>query len=246
MTNVPTRSDPDVISLTWTQFQTWFKAMWEPGQHVALVGPTGTGKTTLVVGFLPLRKYVLALDAKGGDSTLSTLEQHGFVRIGWPPSREIRKQIEEGQPARLIVGDRVRTTRDLPKLRRQIGLALRDAYDEEGWTVYCDELQIIADRRFMGLGASIERNLIAARDRKVSMVMSYQRPANVPPAAAEMSTWFITLYTRDRDVVARLAEMAGRYSGEMRGMIRGLPQYCVLVFSRDPRAPIIVTKADKA
>lgn len=235
-----------VVGLDWDQFTTWFRAHWEPGQHVALVGPTGTGKTTLVVGILPMRKYVMALDPKGGDSTLSSLEGHGFQRVEWPPPKDIRKRIEEGHPARLLVGSMVKGTEDLPKLRRQVGLALRDAFNEQGWTVYVDELQIVADRRLMNLGASIERNLIAARDRKVSMVMSFQRPANVPRSAAEMSTWFVVLYTRDRDTVDRLAEMAGRPTAEMRGMIKGLPQYCVLVFSRDPRAPVIVTKAKKA
>lgn len=235
-----------VVGLDWDQFRTWFRANWEPGQHVALVGPTGTGKTTLVTGILPDRKYVMALDPKGGDSTLSSLESKGFRRVEWPPPKDVRKDIEEGRPARLLVGSAVKGTEDLPKLRKQLGIALRDAFNEQGWTVYVDELQIVADRRLMNLGASIERNLIAARDRKVSMVMSFQRPANVPRSAAEMSTWFVVLYTRDRDTVDRLAEMAGRPTAEMRGMIKGLPQYCVLVFSRDPRAPVIVTKAKKA
>jgi hypothetical protein len=234
----------DVIGLKWTDFLNWFQGQWQPGEHVALVGPTGTGKTTLVVGILPLRKYALALDAKGGDSTLAKLEQHGFIRSPWPPNKETREQIEEGYPARLIIGRSVKTTDDLPALRKEMALVLRDAFNEQGWTVYLDELQIIADRRIMNLGASVERNLIAARDRGVSMVMSFQRPANVPRSASEMSTWFIVLYTRDRDTVSRLAEMAGRPNAEMRGLINGLPQYAVLVFSRDPRAPVIVTKAD--
>lgn len=240
-----TDSSLQVVGLDWEQFKLWFRANWEPGQHVSLVGPTGTGKTTLMVGILPMRKYVLALDPKGGDSTLSSLEKLGFQRSPWPPERSTRKQIEEGHPARLIVGSQIKGVEDLPKLRKQIGMALKDAFNEQGWTVYLDELQIVADRRLMNLSASVERNLIAARDRKVSMVMSFQRPANVPRSAAEMSTWFIVLYTRDRDTVDRLAEMAGRLTAEMRGMVKGLPKYCVLVFSRDPRAPVIVTKADK-
>lgn len=236
----------EVISLKFDgEFMPWFYSVWEPGQHIALVGPTGSGKTHLMTKVLPLRKYCLALDPKGGDTTLAALEQSGFVRSTWPPDKEIRKQIEEGRPARLIVGSPVKTTEDMPKLRREMALVLKDAFNERGWTVYVDELQIVSDRRLMNLGGSVERNLIAARDRKVSMVMSFQRPANVPRSASEMSTWFLVLYTRDRDTVDRLSEMAGRSTAEMRGMMNSLPEYCILVFSRDPRQPVIVTMASK-
>lgn len=239
-------ADIDVVSLKWdSEFLPWFRSKWEPGEHLALVGPTGTGKTTMMVGVLPLRKYVVALDPKGGDDTLSSLERAGFVRSEWPPGKQTRKDIEEGKPARLIVGSNVSTVDDLPKLKRQIFLVLRDAFNEQGWTIYIDELQIVADRGLMNLGKSVERNLIAARSRKVSMVMSFQRPANVPRSASEMSTWFMVLYTRDRDTVDRLAEMSGRPTGEVRGLVRGLEKYSVLLFSRDPREPVIVTRARK-
>lgn len=239
-------SDLYVVGLDWdSEFLPWFDYRWEPGQHVALVGPTGTGKTTLMVGVLPLRQYVLALDPKGGDSTLSRLLDVGFIPSDWPPDKEVRKAIEEGDPARLIIGSRLLSTEQLPQLRQQIQLALRDSFNERGWTVYIDELQIVSDRRFMNLGGSVERNLIAARDRKVSMVMSFQRPANVPRSASEMATWFIVLYTRDRDTVDRIAEMAGRPSAEIRGLVKGLPEYCVLVFSRNPRDPVVATMATK-
>lgn len=235
-----------VEGMEWKPFLEWFKPRWLPGQHLSIVGPTGAGKTNFVAGILPLRKYVVALDPKGGDSTLAKLTKYGFEHHEWPPTKEVRKQIEEGHPARLIVGAGIRSVDDLPKLRGMIAEALKDAFNETGWTVYIDELQIVTDTRLMKLSGPVERNLIAARDRKVSMVMTFQRPANVPRSASEMSTWFLVMYTRDRDTVDRIAEMAGRPTAEIRGLVKGLPEYCALVFSRNPREPIIVTKAKKA
>ena len=56
----------EIEPLEWsTEFLPWFQTAWQPGQHVALIAPTGAGKTTFAGGLLNLRRYVLALDAKG-------------------------------------------------------------------------------------------------------------------------------------------------------------------------------------
>jgi hypothetical protein len=236
----------DVEPMGWAGFTKWFAGAWKPGEHVALVGPTGTGKTTLAVGILPLRKYVLAMDPKGGDSTLKALSKYGFRRSDWPPSRADRKAVEKGEPLRLIVGPVVRSKEDLPRQRIAFAQALDGAFDEGGWTVYVDELQLMADRRMIGLATSIERNLIAARDRGVSMVTSFQRPANVPRSASDQAAWLAVWYTRDLDVVNRLSEMVGRPRAEIRGAVAGLEKYAVLLFSRNPSEPIRVIRPPKS
>lgn len=236
----------DVEAMTWTRFQGWFRRAWKPGEHVALVGPTGMGKTTLACGILPLRRYVLAFDPKSGDSTLASLKRYGFERcVKWPPPRELRRRIEKGEAARLIIGPDVRNKDDLPRQKQVFAAALDGAFDEGGWTVYVDELQLMADRRMMQLSPAIERILVAARDRGVSLVSSFQRPANVPRSASDQSTWIAVWYTRDLDVVNRLAEMVGRPKAEIRGAVSGLEKYSLLLFSRVPTDPIRVIRPPK-
>lgn len=234
---------PTVEGVDWDDFVAWFPTVWEQGQHIALIGPTGEGKTTVAAQLMLMRKYVLALDPKGGDSTLSLLEQRGFNRItSWPPPRETRDEIQEGKPAKLIVGQRIDKHSDQAKLKTLFQKTLEGAFADKGWTVYIDELQIAADRSMMNLMKSIEMNLIAARDRYVSMVTSFQRPANVPRTAADQATWLFIFYTRDRDTVDRIAEMMGRPKDEVRGAISALQRHCVLIVNRSPRMPMLVTE----
>lgn len=242
-----TVANDDIVGMDWEEFKAYFLGRWEPGQHVACCGPTGVGKSTLVCHLLGERKYVLALDPKGGDSTLSTLEKRGFQRItSWPPPRKIREGIARGEPARLIVGHRITDADDYEKkLQPLLAKTLHEAFAEGGWTIYVDEMQVAADARMMNLTARIERNLIAARDRGISMVSSFQRPARVPRSAGDQSTYFVVWYTRDTDVVNRLAEMMGRQKDQVRGAVRALDRHDIVVVSNNPHDPMIFTHVPK-
>jgi hypothetical protein len=238
---------PRVEPLSWAdEFKPWFSQVWEPGQHMSVIAPTGAGKTTFVGGLLDLRRYVLALDPKGGDSTLGNL---GFDRLAkWPGEKELAATVarndEDGKPSRYVVGPRVRHRDDLPELREQTRRAMNGAFNMGGWTLYADELQIMTDPRMMNLRSEADEILIAARDKGLSFISSYQAPSWVTPHAAKMSTWVAVSYTRDTDVVNRLAEVLGRPKPEIRGALAGLDPFSWLIVGRNPREPYRVTLPD--
>jgi hypothetical protein len=237
---------PRVEPLVWPDFKGWFSENWQPGEHVSVIAPTGAGKTTLVGGLLDLRRYVLALDPKGGDSTLAGL---GYERLTtWPGEKKLAADVadndEAGKPSRFIVGPRVQHRNDLPKLRETTRQALEGAFNMGGWTTYGDELQIMTDPRMMNLRGQVDEILIAARDKGLSFVSSYQAPSWVTPHAAKMSTWVAVSYTRDTDVVNRLAEVLGRPREEIRGALKGLDPFSWLIVGRNPREPYRVTLPD--
>jgi energy-coupling factor transporter ATP-binding protein EcfA2 len=239
-----------VEAAPWEDFAPWFHEHWEQGEHVVLIGPTGFGKTTVKAHLLKdrLPPLALALDVKGGDTTLAKLQRYGFVRSGWPLDKKVYRDIQKGMPARFIIGHRPRTMEDISKHRLMMQGCLHDMFSEGGWTGDIDETQMAADRRIMNLSGILELNLIAARDRGVSLINNFQRPANVPRSASEMASHVFIFPTRDQDTVDRLAQIMGRPKEEVRGALRGLGgkiDHMVLYVSSDPFAPMLVTRAPR-
>jgi hypothetical protein len=240
----------EVEPLVWGEpggFVEWFRQTWQPGEHVSVIAPTGAGKTTFVGGLLDgCRRYVLAIDPKGGDDTLGGL---GYERLSrWPGNRKLHQMVadndDNGMPSRYVVGPIIHTVADRERHTEVVRQALEGAYEMGNWTVYADELQILTDPRMMDLRKEVDRLLISARYKGLSFVSSYQAPSWVTPHAAKMSTWCAVSYTRDTDVVNRLAEILGRPKPEIRGALQGLDKYTWLMVGRDPREPVRVTLPD--
>ena len=236
-----------VEPMDWDQFRDWFKVEWKPGQHVALLGPSGSGKTTFACGILDLRKYVLAADPKGGDETLASLNLRRLT--DWPGERKMSTMLDEderkGRASRFVVGPVVDRGVDLPKLRKAISDSLDGAFDMGGWTYYLDEVQVTADRRLMNLSGKVDKLLVSARSKGVSVVLSFQQPKWVTSASLTQPSWLGTTYTRDLDTVNRIAELMGRSKAEIRGALKALPRYTWLVVGNNPQAPLVVTRPRK-
>lgn len=235
----PAAGDRDILGLEWDDFLTYFASQWRQGEHVAIVGPTGCGKTTCAVGITRLRRWVLALDAKGGDSTL---QKSGYRRVGeWPLPRSIRRDIAEGRPARLVMGFQPRTMAEIPALRALMRNTIEGVWIDGGWTIEVDEAQVLADRKMMGLGSQLEQLLVAARDKRLSVVSLFQAPAWVPTATTRQATWIFLFRTRDIGVIKALAEKIGRDWRMLQTVLHDLPKWHCVVAGLDPHEPLIVT-----
>lgn len=231
--------------LEWEQFLERMAKVWNPGEHWALVVPTGGGKTTFAAGLAKTRKYVLALDVKGGDKTLKRLPWERQTK--WPLSREQLKDVEDGKPMRLLVGGVGRDT--VSKLKRfdLMHRVLQSVQVEGGWTLLATDLKLLTHPRFGGLWGDIEELILLARDADVSVITDMQRPTGQPRESSDQATWLAVGPSRDMDAASRLGEMMGRSRAEMRGAISALGEldHGFLVVSRRPNDPIIITRPKK-
>lgn len=241
--NEDSESSVKVVGVPWDIYLRWMQDTWEPGQHFALVGPTGEGKTTFAVGILNLRKWVLALDPKGEDETLTA---SGFTRITkLPLPRKIRNDIAEGKPARLIIGGAARNDAEERALHKLMREAVAMVRQQGGWTIYADEFQILADLRMFNLGKPVEQLLISARKNRTSVVTSFQAPAWVPKAATRQA-WGVAIFaTRDKDMIKSVARSMGRQADELESAVHQLPPYHQLVIPKSIHAPMVLVHPPK-
>lgn len=219
----------------------------KPGQHIAVTGKTGYGKTTLIAGILDTRKYVLALDPKGEDETLAAT---GYRRVtGLPPRKrwpkDVQKDMDEGRPVRLIVGNPTRTREGDEANRRLMGEAIEYARQAGGWTLYVDEFQILADQRMYRLGGDVERMLISARRDATTLITAFQAPAWVPKSSTRQSRHIVSYATQDEDMIQAIGRAAGRPWRHIQEAMGELPDYHVLWVPDKIKAPMLITKAPK-
>lgn len=219
---------------------------WRQGEHVALVGPTGRGKTTLALSLLWLRKWVTIFGTKPADSTLEAMTRLGYKKIrAWPPPSDENR--------RVILWPRWITPADNARQRQAITTALASIWRQGRWCLFVDDVQYLD--KTLGLGRELQALWVQARALDVSLVAGTQRPRHVPLEMWSQSTHFFIWKATDADDLRRIAGIGGVDPDIIRGAVRSLEGVhdCVYVnarteavaITRAPRVPSQPVISDK-
>lgn len=153
---------------------------WKIGEHVAVIGTTGTGKTYLVSRLVDLRDNVVIIRTKPDD-----IEFTGF--------REFRtaKAMDDWRNDRLLIRPKYQ---DQPKVVWDI---LDRVWEMGRWTVVVDEFFYV---QRLGMQHPLERLLTQGRSKHISVVCGMQRPVQVTRFALSEITHLFTFKTEGRDL----------------------------------------------
>lgn len=179
------------------------KSAWKPGEHVALVGPTGVGKTTLLARILKPRPYKIVFVTKTYDPTI-TKDFKGYdvveewPRRGSPNSNNILLWPKADKGG-------IRAT--IEKQKAVFKHALDRIYQDRNWTVVFDEQHYMSTT--LGLAPEIAMYLHQGRSSGLSVVNGTQRPAWVPVVTYSASTHGFLWKTTFQEDLKRVSDLGG-------------------------------------
>lgn len=184
---MPARKSPPLPTLRTTPVP------WNPGEHVAIIGTTGTGKSYLMSRIVELRRYVAIFQTKADD-----IKYRGFKRV--PDTKALDKLRVTDDSARLLVH---------PEFSKQyeVGRNLfRRVWSDGGWTIVIDELYYA--HAILRLELFVNMLATQGRSKRISLVSGMQRPVHVTRFALTEMTHIFAFRLENRDAKT-IADAAG-------------------------------------
>lgn len=210
-----------VPSVPWGDALALLAGTWRQGEHVTLLGSTGSGKTTLARAILPMRSYVAAIATKPEDENLDALiRRDGYRRVKrWPP--------DERRTPRVVFWPPSGGLSDVELQREAILDVLDDIWHAGRWTVYLDEIDEVANA--LSMDRELRRLLRQGRAAKITMVGATQRPRGIPLEWYSQATHLFFWQQNDEADLSRITELGGRTNkAEIRDSVAALRRFEVL------------------
>lgn len=204
----------------WAQFlQNTFT--WKAGEHIGLIGPTGLGKTTMLINLLPLHPYVVVFVTKPEDETMQALVD----RKGWHKMERWVGLDPKQFPHRILWPDATRLESEHHQ-QEVFHQAFAKIYREKGWVVALDELWYLDN--ILHLDRDIKTYLLQARSLRISLLMGTQRPAWVPVEVYSQCTHLFFWRTNDENDLKRISGIGWRSADLIREVVANLEPHQAL------------------
>lgn len=179
--------------------------LWEQGQHVAILGKTNSGKTTLALELCRMR-----IEARGAMcALLGTKARDSTLRAtGWPIVREWPPTYAQLQTHHVIFWPSYsRPSTAKATTRPRVLEILDEVMLQGGWTLFVDEMAYLVET--LGLRFVLDEYWNGARSSGISLIAGTQRPAWLARSAVSQTDWTICFRINDLDDRKRAGEIMG-------------------------------------
>lgn len=210
----------------------------EPGEHITLIGPTGSGKTTLAYQLLdvstsPKHPGVVMVMKPRDPVAAKWNKELDYRRVRrWPPPAA-HLLLSRGNPRGWTLWPKhtFDLDRDNALLTDQMGRALQHSYKSGNRIIFADELYSLSNE------LNLEKPLVAlwsrGRSMGTSLMGATQKPTHVPLWAYSQASHLFLHNDPDKRSRERFAEIGGVDTDLVRAVVHGMPKHHWLYIKRD-------------
>lgn len=198
----------------WPYFARAYRVSRDHADHVTILGPTGTGKTTLAMEIGRLRRYTVALGTKPRDREFGRIaDRYGYKlqRDGELPSARLRP--------RVLVWPHYSGITDEDRQRDVFARVFDQAFTRGGWHIIAEEGPHLID---LGLGPRVRQHLRMGRTMSSGLILNAQRPVGFPREARTNAQHLILFGTNDVDDLRTLGGLNGADTWRVRSTVAAL------------------------
>lgn len=201
---------------------------WKQDEHVAEIGPTGTGKSNLTFAILPYRSFITFFGTKPRDKTLDKFAlKGGFTRIAdWPPVKgkgPMKRELTAEEMPKRLLWPNAKTIGVVDKQREVFDKAIADIYAQGGWCVVWDEFWYMCT--LLKLEQEARLLLQQARSNLISFVMGAQRPSRIPLEVFDQATHLFFSRDNDERNLERISGVGWLAAGPIKELVASLDRY---------------------
>ncbi len=205
-------------TVSWAELYGYLGQQFKQGDHVAIIGPTGSGKTHVAFPVAELRAHVICVACKPADPLVSEALDRGY----WlNQTDELEVPYVDGRPlhSRVVYWPRLgeRARRRLPQSqvlaaekryqKPRVGAAIGYVRNEGHWALLLDEGTWVC--RDLNLQRDVDSALFQFRTLNSSVIILGQRPSWMGRYVLSSPTHLFLFSTNDGDDRKALGDVSG-------------------------------------